>query len=340
MIVFKYWEGEGIDIYTIKSNATIMMDGYDTLGALITQIFKHTHIKGVSKTAIHKILFKLKRELPENNMIKEELPFYWYNYGPFSEVINTKIIEFKKSGVLGEHVTSTEKTVCVLEREITHHREDDDFLEAVSLLRNILKTVNPYNFKPFIDEIYRHNAPSRFIPLLKLDFIEQLEKYIEQIPSPQTTLDVFNETYGKTFNELDSLEEVLYECEGNLPSDPLFESFNTSFSSFVTTASRIFDYMKNGGDPIFLEQLGSIATEKVWYTFTKGARMLYHDSYYDEYVPQWKENYDKYLYFYKRDVESLNTDALRGITPERLFTPMHTERSKNILSSAIDGYLS
>lgn len=34
------------------------------------------------KTAIHKILFKVRVALPEKDRQREQIPFYWYRYGP------------------------------------------------------------------------------------------------------------------------------------------------------------------------------------------------------------------------------------------------------------------
>ena len=46
---------------------------------------------GLSESGIHKIAFVLKKKLNEDNKLKESLPFYWYYYGPFSEVIKEAI---------------------------------------------------------------------------------------------------------------------------------------------------------------------------------------------------------------------------------------------------------
>ena len=43
----------------------------------------------LSKTAIHKILFKVRATLPENAPDREYLPFYWSNYGPCPEVVES-----------------------------------------------------------------------------------------------------------------------------------------------------------------------------------------------------------------------------------------------------------
>jgi len=45
--------------------------------ALITRIFKNKNIL-LTRIKIHKILFKLKVELPEHNTMKDYLPFYWW----------------------------------------------------------------------------------------------------------------------------------------------------------------------------------------------------------------------------------------------------------------------
>ena len=64
------------------------MNREETIRGLIKNIFFYTNVK-LTKTAIHKILFKLRTELPEGHQVRNCLPFYWYNYGPFSEVVGS-----------------------------------------------------------------------------------------------------------------------------------------------------------------------------------------------------------------------------------------------------------
>ena len=52
---------------------------------------------GLSLTGIHKTSFGIKKKLKEDNEVKRSLPFYWYYYGPYSEVVMEAIqIALKK----------------------------------------------------------------------------------------------------------------------------------------------------------------------------------------------------------------------------------------------------
>ena len=308
-------------------------EGQNHVKGLIFQICKIKNAKP-SKTTIHKVLFILKSELPESNKIKGELPFYWYKYGPFSEVVANSI-----NDVLPEYNPPLEMEILSPDFEFPY---SDDFEEAVHLLKDLLPSVNIYNPKPFIDEIYRRDAPCRFIPLFKLDFIEPLNKYKDLLGASQTTLEMFDKAHK--YDELGRLEDNLYACEACLPSDSIFDSFNEAFSSYATTVPRIFDHIKNENldldDSYYHIDTIVNESEKTWYTFTDGIRILYHDSYYDQEVSVWREKYKKSLYLYKQSVESFYDEALSKITPEKLFIPPLTERRKRIFSSIIDGYLS
>lgn len=55
---------------------------------LLDLINQKKDYKGSTKFNILKILFKLKKELPDNNPLKENIPYYWYLHGPYSDVVD------------------------------------------------------------------------------------------------------------------------------------------------------------------------------------------------------------------------------------------------------------
>lgn len=305
----------------------------DALNHLIAHLFKVKYNTRLTKTHIHKILFKLKLELPENNPLRDHLPFYWYNHGPFSGEVAAGITSLTRSGVLAGDV-SEDYTLFELKKE-PPPAEVEGLEEATETLERIVRNVNFFHFKPFIDEIYREHAPYTFMPLFKLDFLSALQDYFERISSGQQTFD----TYTGIHTEVDRLEDLLYECEAETPSDELFTPFNKSFSTLVTAASRVFDHIRENSEHTFLvETLGHTANT-AWETFAKGIRILHHDNYYDNEVEHWKREYRESLSFLSTHVEYFDKYVLAEIKVNRLH-PSFSETSRNILSSVVEGYLS
>lgn len=307
------------------------------LQGLITQIFLRKKDNQLPKYAIHKILFKLQLELPNDNSVKKRIPFYWYNHGPFSEVIENNITWLKENDILKEYPIQEEKTLLGLEKEIKLP-ETTDFKEANEILNSISYHVDFYHISSFVDEIYRKYAPCAFMPLFKLDFLKAMEEYVKRVSSGQQTLNLFIDDYSN----LDKLESILYDCESELPLVSTFKPFNDSFSSFVTSTGRVFDYIREEGeDTLFSgKEVLSIA-EVTWLTFAKGIRILDigHDKYYNNKLDVWKNQYKQSLISYYNDVDNFNSKALAEIKQDRLPFCTPTERSKNILSSVVEGYL-
>lgn len=301
---------------------------------IIAQLLK-IYGQGASRTSIHKILFKLQLNLPEDNAIKNSLPFYWYRFGPYSEEVDKTLTSLMNLGILEELVTSNEKKVLHLCKDVVCP-DDEYYEEAISSLKEILKGVNLYRFKPFIEKIYVEDAPSKLYPLFKLRFMEGVDGYLEQMNSDQMTLSMFS----TDSNELESLENILYECEIHLPSDPLYDSFNDSFSSFVTCCSRTFDYIDHERDATLLDQLRSISEGMIWNTFAAGMRILYHDEHYRINIPRWIRDFELQYSWCNRGIESFNDGVLPIIRSGGFLTSRYTDKSKRILSSVVNGYLS
>jgi len=176
------------------------------------------------------------------------------------------------------------------------------------------------------------------MPLFKLDFMNAMEDYVELTSSGQQTLDMLS---GSNSN-VNKLEDILYDCEAELPSAPLFKSFNASFSSFVTEASRVFDYIRKDGESLlYLNEQVLHTAEVTWLTFTKGIRITDagHDKYYDYRLDKWETLYNKSLTTFYTHIDNFRAGVLAETSPVRLFTGSHSDVSIRILSSVIDVYL-
>lgn len=53
----------------------------------------------MTETSVQKTLYELKRQLPDSNRIKNQLPYYWFKAGAFSEFVKAELenMSFEKS---------------------------------------------------------------------------------------------------------------------------------------------------------------------------------------------------------------------------------------------------
>lgn len=308
----------------------------EVLGGLISHIFSENKSLRIPKYSIHKVLFKLKVELPEENSIKDFLPFYWYNYGPFSEVIESKIDELKQNGTLKEYYISEGRKLLGLENEVTSSNTND-LEEAKDLLYNIIRDVDFYNVGSFVDDIYRKYAPCNFMPLFKLDFLSLLEKYVElELLGRQ----ILNRSMDS--QNIKEMENLLYDCEAELPYDSFYKPFNNCFSSYVTSANTAFDYIKDNNDNSqYLGEQVLHTAKTAWFTFAKGIRIsdIGHDEYYNSKLVYWDGQYEKSIIDFNIHVNNFNSNVLNEIRPSGLSVGTPSDASKRILSSIVSGYL-
>lgn len=305
------------------------MNREEIIRGLIQNIFFYTKVK-LTKTAIHKILFKLRTELPEGHQVRTCLPFYWYNYGPFSEVVGSVIDEMKDTNFLAEEEDRNGNALLSPAENLLN--DSRIFSEVNEKLSMILRSVNVYRIDSFVDRIYRENAPYEFMPLYKLDFLKNLEEAVFHITSDSTNNQQINQ-----------LENFLFECEASLVDEPLFRDYNQKFSTLTTSMERSFTLIRAGescSKPV--AQTIQMPAVEVWYTFVRGVRILEpgHDQYYSNKIPGWRTEFQDYYSKMVTIVDDLSKTSLKYhlLAPNTRHPP--DPKTKTILSSIVDGYLS
>lgn len=303
--------------------------------ALISQIFSNKKYLKLPRRMIHKILFKLEDLLPEDNIIKNYLPFYWYTYGPFSDVIKYNIEIMEKNGILKNYPISGKNILLELKKEVPIPKING-FEESISELILILEDVNPRNYNAIVEEIYRKSAPYSFMVIFRYDFINQFKYYAKRKTSGKLTID---ESFGSPI-VIDDMEDILYDCEAELLLDPLFKPFNEQFSSFVTSTNMVLDYIRSNHENFLLDKLLVDTSEKIWETFAQGIRILGkgHHKYYNKELENWKKEYNKSLYGFNKSVYSFNSAISKEVKIDRPFSGNLDEKSKKLLSSIINDY--
>ncbi|MDD5419501.1 MAG: hypothetical protein PHV57_06605 [Methanomicrobiaceae archaeon] len=303
-------------------------------------IYRIYHVRPdlkLPKTAIHKILFKARATLPEGDPVREKIPFYWYNYGPYSEVVESSIDTLKARGILAMEETSTGKYLLKLNKKPAYSAGVNEGVSAV--VEQIVRGIDPYNLKPFVNRIYRHDAPYGFMPLYKIDFLAPFEEYITLRPAGQSTLNRYID--DPISPRIDRLENVIYECEAELIEEPLFDGFNDEFSSYVSGAGKAFDIIREDEDHAHsIAESACRTAMDIWIAFAKGVRILDrgHDKYYDRKLVQWEREYRTAFSDLVPKIRSFN----RKIRESASLTTCQDidERGKRILSSLIEGYFS
>lgn len=309
----------------------------EVVSHLIQQIYRGRPNLKLPKTAVHKLLFKVRVALPEDDPIRKNLPFYWYKYGPYSEVVESTIDTLKLTGILQEE--KTDKGVLLLKP--THRLTDSvNVLEDVSAtVEKLVKEIDPFHIEHFVNQVYRDDAPYEFMPRYKMDYLVQFKKYLTSHPANQCTLNRF---LGDSISpDVDRLENIIYDCEAELVEEPLFDEFNDEFTSYVSGAGKAFDMIrKDEGNAYPITKMTSETSINIWLTFAKGVRILDkgHDEYYDGKLEQWGQEYRISFLNMIPKVRAFNRNIRES---GRHTIPREPdERSKRVLSSLIEGYLS
>jgi len=287
---------------------------------------------GFTGTTIHKILFKLKKELPKNEYIQEILPYYWYFHGPYCEVISQSIEKLKSDKSLIK-----KDDVLFLNYEKVRKEDYDLDDEPAKKVKSILKHFNPANSSPFIEKIYKSYAPWPFIPAFKIDFLKALVGYESNLSSGKNSLDYYSES--------SVLRDALFECETELLPHALFDKFNTLFSSFVTDALRVFKYVKEVDNNVSLSnkilnlnKVSNMAEFSVWNTFAYGIRIIEHDEPYAGEERKWKNEYAKRLSALSPQIRIFSADILSNVRGTLSYS--FDDKSREFLSTVMRGYLS
>jgi hypothetical protein len=295
------------------------------LTIFIEMKYKFSHDVKLTKRQVQKILFALKMELI--NEIGDELPFYWYNHGPFSELVAGDL-----DGLVGKFLSTEPKNgynLYVMKSELTNTLVDDYIVDSIV---NIVKKANPFNFNPFISYIYNEFAPFDFMPNFKIEFLNAFTEYNKHISNGQTLLDVYLENPVTSKDLL----EICYDCEAKLPFDPLFKDFNESFSRFLSVFETIYE--NEPDNEVLFFKTYELADEIIWNTFSGGVRILQegHDDYYEDKLDNWKYDFQNSLSNMKIKIKDFSYNDFKFTSDDNYEL---SETSRKLLNATIGSYI-
>ena len=272
--------------------------------------------KGLTKTGVQKVLYELKRSLPEGNRVGEHLPYYWFKAGPFSERVARGLDDLQSRGVVAvqRHGRSSVFKLRREHRRLVNH--DAHIEEARTHLQRIVKNMRPFSVDPEMRIQYERDAPTPFYPKFKLDFMPVLEAHSAEAARGHVDLD-----------QAAILIEALRDATISFPTVPPFQDLKRPYSDFEKACGRALKWAGRGDKQKYaaLAKKASDLSRQVWDAFACGARIMEHDDAYSGRVDDWRSQFSE------------KTRALSSATDDFYLTVLDVVGSENGYEKAISG---
>jgi len=275
----------------------------------------------VPRTFIHKLLFKLQTNFADDKDLMNSIPYYWYNHGPYSEIVQEELDNLVRLGIL-ELVESSVNSYYVLKKENFKLELIKDYENDIS---SLLKKYSVFDLNKLVNDVYYNYAPYEFVPLYKREVLEPLKTDMKNV----TNDDEFHEKIN-----LDGLVELLYDCESELPFDKIFSQYSEFFSNFTSILDNLYDEI----DLNTFNQTFSVI-DKAWYTFAKALRVVKHDNFilYKRKEMQWRDQYWNTLGETRGKMQNLAKIERSSHTRSNL---KYSPTARKILVSTVGKYIS
>lgn len=267
-----------------------------------------------TRTTVVKSLYDLKRSLPENNSIREKLPYYWFKAGAYSEYVVAALDDMVAENIVFK-ITKSDYELYKLNPEYSGRRlnpHDSNLIEAREKLSTIISNMRPFSIDDEIKSQYQDDAPSKFYPQFKLEFLRNLELYSKRIEP-----EIVQKKNKQSAEQREHLLELLRESTASLPYDSLFSNFKKSYFDFETSFSRILKMNVKDNNPEYLQLIKESIdlSNKIWDTFAYGARIIKHDPAYDNRIEEWKDTFEKEADYLAAEVNVFYEHALKTTKP-------------------------
>jgi hypothetical protein len=233
------------------------------------------------KRYIQKILFKLTNENREDEVLFDSVPFYWYNHGPFSEIIAHRLDNLVNRHILDVDNKSKFYILKKNDIQLNQVEEYEDFIQY--LIRNF----SVFDSENLVMDVYYNDSPYDFIPTYKKEFLEPIEKKLKIIDNEDDFYEIIS---------LDDLINICYNCEEKLPYESIYRGYNEQFSIFSTVLDKLYNEIDFNTFNITYN-----AIDEFWYTFAQALRVTQHHEFYNNKLERWKG------YYYDKLKESRTT---------------------------------
>ena len=291
---------------------------YDVVNDLLKFVLCELKQKNmsISHFRIQKVIFKIKMELGHNHPLFDYLPFYWYEHGPFSNVVSKQFRQLRNNNCIQYSL----HTVFLYDKSFdvfsNHNSLIDEYPIINSISDRIIADSNLF-FNKFDEDIYLDYAPFSFMHPFKYVLFE-------------TTRD--DELFSSLVS--DNYLDVFYDCLSNLPYDNVLVDFSLSFSRLFSRLELINDenqFLNSWAHIILPVQLS-------WLTFVRWVRIYNHDAFYEEEIGSWKNELEDYIKIFNSSVDKFE-DKTEFIFNNSSYSPDFDSFEYKMLNATIGNYL-
>jgi hypothetical protein len=251
------------------------------------------------RTDFHKIIYRLQETMEREdleNKLGGKVPYYWYEQGPYSEVVEQARNELLESGEIEEDKSQGGVEIYRI-GTVKSENEVDDTVKMT--LESICNNYNFYAINQEIEEIYEEFAPVKFQKYYKFSFLPYLEETVNHIESSQSNLADHLEMSDARYS---NLRRRLIKSQACLPRDEEYREFSALFGRFFDAAKLHIKMLEADEEIESARTLQNLSID-MWELFAQFIRIAHHDEYYDKRVESWKEVRDNTLEGKKAQVE-------------------------------------
>lgn len=285
---------------------------------LLNEIDNTDHIVGINEYRLNKVLFKLEQKLPENHVLKYSIPFYWYFHGPFSDWLRVELKELLNKNLIKKEKYRTYQLFRLVSEKIPDTNIIDSKVERI-----VSKLLKKETFFKIDRIVYDEDAPYKFMPLYKFNFLDTIKAYKNSIEKGEENSELIEEAI-----------KICYKCESKLPFESYYLEYDELFSEFAVNLDMLND---NEITDIYFNEISKGALE-TWCTFGYGVRVKHHHHYYndDALLIEWDGEFKSKLNGLSLLMEKFNEMSVNSSSLEKV---NFSETSQNILSSSVGNYL-
>ena len=263
----------------------------------------------INELALQKVAYKVKMDLGRNHPLYDDLPYYWYCYGPFSETVRESFISVKKFLMpVGDCFS--------LNNSYTDEFKSDIIDEAPEIEDTVFDLISKgnYVFNDLSEDIYRQFAPLDMVHEFRYDIFN---------PTENCEFPIDGDEYVKSFRK----------CQRKFIPIIYLQDFSLVFTKFT----RQIDFLNDDGLIREKWPLLRRPIRNLWFAFARGLRCIEHDSYYDG-------NYDDWNQVFRNSISDLDSQIDCFITKSDEWIDFSkyselTESKRGFLAPLIDIYL-
>lgn len=265
----------------------------------------------ITKFRMLKLIFNIKMKLNKHNHeLCSELPYYWYYFGPFSDVVADSFNFVKsKCDLKG-------KSIILKDAHINEFKNNEllsNFPEIEKITYNLLQDREKF-YTTLEKDTYKKYAPLDIMYSFKYDIY-----------------DIANNKRSSTQFDIDDYVKTIFKCESKLPCDSYYNEYCDLFSKFVTNIDFINE--ENNFDKYWTFLRGPI--KQLWGTFTKGVRVQFKDDFYNSQESQWDLNFKNSVNELAMPINETKNLVHLDELPKTDYTPAE----RKMVNATIGGYL-